>query len=351
MMPAALSPNERLMSALPPLLYWYGASARTLPWRSDPTPYHVWISEIMLQQTRVEAVLPYYQRFLEACPDPTALSKLEDDKLMKLWEGLGYYSRARNLKKAATVIVSQHGGSLPCSYDALLSLPGIGTYTAGAIASIAFGLPTPAVDGNVLRVITRLLAIADDITKQKTRDDITALLASVYPKEDPAGASSLTQALMELGALVCIPNGAPHCTDCPWQAQCLAHAEDLCEKIPCKSPKKPRKIEQKTVLLLACGDRYALTKRPKTGLLAGMWEPVTLPGHLTPEALTAAFSPLTAPLSLPPARHIFTHIEWDMIGYRLSLPLPAEGYLFKTAEEIKRDFAIPSAYHAYLRLL
>ena len=200
---------------------WYRAEGRELPWRTDPSPYHVWLSEIMLQQTRIEAVIPYYERFLAVCPTVTALSEVDDEVLMKLWEGLGYYSRARNLKKAAKQVVEQHGGELPADYAALRALPGIGAYTAGAIASICFGLPEPAVDGNVLRVVTRLTADESDITKEATKRAVTEALRAVYPTE-PDQAAAMTQALMELGERVYIPGGVPRCAECPLGASCLA---------------------------------------------------------------------------------------------------------------------------------
>lgn len=337
-----------LSAALPPLLYWYGREARALPWRKDPTPYHIWISEIMLQQTRVEAVKPYYERFLAACPTPAALAEIDDERLMKLWEGLGYYSRARNLKKAAKMIVRDYGGSLPRDHAALLALPGVGPYTAGAIASIAFGMPTPAIDGNVLRVMTRLLAWRDDIAKPQIKAELSALLSRVYPT-DPEGASATTQAIMELGALICLPNGAPRCDVCPLSGLCRAKAEGLTGEIPFKSPKKPRTIEKLTVLILHHGDTFALCKRPDKGLLASLWALPHLEGHLSEEELKERFGTAAPLRRLPDAVHIFTHREWQMIGYEITLSDPIAPYTFKTADEIKTDIAIASAFRPYLR--
>ena len=208
----------------PALLEWFYKNRRSLPFREDPTPYHVWLSEVMLQQTRVSAVLPYYYRFLEALPDIPALAACEEEKLHKLWEGLGYYSRVRNLQKAAKLVCAQYGGQLPADYAALLALPGIGEYTAGAIASISFGLPVPAVDGNVLRVFSRLYNDPGVITEPAVKKAFTARVMEHQP---PEKAGDYNQALMELGALVCVPNGAPLCGQCPLAESCLARARQL----------------------------------------------------------------------------------------------------------------------------
>lgn len=334
-----------------PLLYWYAGAARALPWRTDPTPYHVWISEIMLQQTRVEAVKTYYSRFVEALPDPAALAAVDDDVLNKLWQGLGYYSRAKNLKKAAAVITDQYGGALPDSYSALRALPGIGAYTAGAIASIAFGLPEPAVDGNVLRVITRLTRDGRDILKQSTKDAVTEALRAIYPTG--ADASALTQALMELGATVCVPNGAPHCRDCPLKDQCLAHACGDETSYPKKAPKRGRTVEKRTVLLITCGGRYLIRRRPETGLLSGLWEFPGAEGYLTPAEASSFAETLGAlgvgePVPLTDAKHIFTHIEWHMHGYLIPAEALREGVVSASPEEIREQYCIPSAFRAYL---
>ena len=337
-----------------PLLYWYQGAARDLPWRRDPSPYHVWISEIMLQQTRVEAVKGYYARFLEAFPSVEALAAADDDALNKVWQGLGYYSRARNLKKAAAVLVRDYGGKLPDDHDALLGLPGIGAYTAGAISSIAFGRPTPAVDGNVLRVVTRLCAEDADITKQTTKDDVTAALAAVYPQTADE-ASMMTQALMELGATVCVPNGAPHCADCPLASVCLAHAAGNELQYPNKPPKKGRTVTEKTVFLLRCGDRYAIRKRPSSGLLAGLWEFPALDEKLDADGALSYLADfglaVTSLAQLPDAKHIFTHIEWHMNGFIAEAAAEHADFVWADAEEIRRTYSIPSAYKAYLALL
>lgn len=348
--------NINLSTIVEPLLAWYEQSKRPLPWRVDPTPYHVWLSEIMLQQTRIEAVIPYYERFLQACPTVCALAEIEDDRLMKLWEGLGYYSRARNLKKAAGVMVERYGGQLPADYEALLSLPGIGAYTAGAIASIAFGLPEPAVDGNVLRVITRLCADEDDIMKQSTRNRVSDRLRSIYPQE-PESAAAMTQALMELGEQVCIPNGAPRCQSCPLGATCLARAKGLTDVIPHRTPKKDRRMQQRTVFLLLCEGKVALRRRGEKGLLSGLWE---FPGEeryldeaQAIELLASKGIPCANILPVADAVHVFTHVEWHMKGYAVycrEMPRKSD-LVFVTSQELRQQYALPTAFRAFARAL
>ena len=342
-----------------PLLAWYDQSRRPLPWRDSPTPYHVWLSEIMLQQTRIEAVIPYYHRFLSVCPTVKALSEVDDEQLMKLWEGLGYYSRARNLKAAARVIIEQYNGELPASYEALLSLPGIGAYTAGAIASIAFGLPEPAVDGNVLRVITRLTADESDIMKEPTKRRVTALLKAIYPQEKER-AANMTQALMELGEQVCIPNGAPRCEACPLGATCLARALGLTERIPVRAPKKARKIQPRTIFMLMHEDKVALRKREDNGLLAGLWEFVGTNGALDLPSAQAwlAEQGMRADrlITAPDAVHIFTHIEWHMKGYFVLCDnAPSElldrSLAWVTRADLHKNYALPTAFRAFVRAL
>ena len=237
-MSARSTPQERLEQMVEPLLFWFSQSHRDLPWRREPSPYHVWVSEVMLQQTRVEAVRPYYERFLAALPTVQALAGCPQEQLLKLWEGLGYYSRARNLQRAAQEIVRCYNGQLPASCDLLKKLPGIGDYTAGAIASIAFDLPVPAVDGNVLRVLTRVLACPDDIALPATKEAFRQLL---LPVEPTPGAGAFNQALMELGAVVCLPNSPPQCLVCPLQGLCLAHQQGRETDYPVKAPKKARR--------------------------------------------------------------------------------------------------------------
>lgn len=339
---------EPIQKAVPAVIQWFNANKRKLPWRQQPTAYHIWISEIMLQQTRIEAVIPYYFRFLEALPTVEALAEVPDDTLMKLWQGLGYYSRARNLKKAAVVIAEEYGGELPHTAAELKQLPGIGDYTAGAIASLAYGQPEPAVDGNVLRVCMRLTGSEDDVMLPATKQEVTAALREVYPTG--LDAALLTQGLMELGEVVCIPNGAPLCLQCPLRGICVAEREGRAGELPVRTVKKNRRKEEKTVLLLRCGDRYALSKRPPTGLLADLWEFPNTEGHLTPEE-AAAFVNAASAEPLGAAKHIFTHIEWHMVGYRVTVPVVDGGYVWATAEEIREQYAVPTAFKCYVSKL
>ena len=334
--------------AVPLLIGWYREKKREMPWREEPTPYHVWLSEIMLQQTRIEAVKPYYARFLAELPDIPSLAAVEEDKLLKLWEGLGYYSRARNLKKAAETVMAEYGGELPADVEKLRSLAGIGDYTAGAVASLAFGLPEPAVDGNVLRVMARLTLLREDVMQPKTRKAVTSLLRSVYPAGEEAGL--LTSGLMELGEVPCIPNGEPRCGECPLRRICLAHREGCETSLPVKSPKRERRVEKWTVYLLRCGERYALEKRPDTGLLASLWGfPMKMGeyGAETEDFLRElGLNPEKAEL-WGEARHIFTHVEWEMQGVFVPCDRELPGYFWFTPEELRRDKALPTAFRAF----
>lgn len=332
-----MKPLEQLII---PLLAWYEENKRPLPWRDEPTPYHVWVSEIMLQQTRVAAVLDYYRRFLARFPTVADLAGADEDALMKCWQGLGYYSRARNLRRAAQVIMAEHGGVFPGDYAAIRALPGVGDYTAGAISSIAFGLPYPAVDGNVLRVVSRLTADSRDVSLPATRREVTAALAAVMPVKAPG---AFNQALMELGATVCLPNGAPLCQVCPAQDFCLARREGLTSQLPVKAPKKPRRVEERQVYLLFHQGRVALRQRPQKGLLAGLWE---FPNVLEGEALPLA---LPQPEFAGTGRHIFTHIEWHMTAYTALLPSPQlpPGWVWAGREALAEQYPIPNAFQAF----
>lgn len=339
--------NETLTELSARLLPWFAVHARELPWRRDKEPYHVWLSEIMLQQTRVEAVKPYYARFLAQLPDIRALSECEHDTLMKLWEGLGYYSRARNLQKAAQQIMAQHGGEFPRTYDEIRALAGIGDYTAGAVASICFDLPEPAVDGNVLRVYTRLFGDARCTDEPAVKREIRETLRGVYL--GLAGQRGLlTQALMELGATVCIPNGAPHCGDCPMREHCAAHRTDTAADYPVRKQKKARRIEEKTVYILQCGDRIAVRKRPAKGLLAGLWELPSLDGtHEAQAALDAAAQWQTGAAELCSVRqrvHIFTHIEWHMTCVHLLVTRMPDCFTWVTPQQLETETALPTAF-------
>lgn len=337
-----------------PLLAWYHQNRRQLPFREDPTPYHIWVSEIMLQQTRVSAALPYYHRFTERLPTVAALAACSEDELHKLWQGLGYYSRARNMQKAAQLLMAQHGGQLPGSFTELLALPGIGEYTAGAIASIAFGLPHVAVDGNVLRVFSRLLACTDDVSLPKTKKNLAAQVQAQQPSHAPG---DYNQALMELGALVCTP-GTPHCGGCPLAALCQGFAQGIAASLPMLPPKKPKTELPLCLLILHSPEgQVLLHRRPARGLLAGLYEPLALPGAFTKgEAqmqLEALFPGSVLQEALPTAKHVFTHRVWQMYGWQgqlaLGCPLPPGGaFLLASAQQVQETYALPGAFKAYL---
>ena len=337
----------------PPLLTWYDENRRILPWREKPEPYRVWVSEIMLQQTRVEAVKPYFARFMEHLPDVESLAAAEEDELLKLWEGLGYYSRARNLKAAAQQIVEQHGGKMPSEYHDLIKLKGIGSYTAGAISSIAFGHPVPAVDGNVLRVIMRLLADDSDISEASVRKRVEEELKPVMPKDRPG---DFNQALMELGATVCLPNGAPKCAECPWKTFCRAGIEESWQQYPKKAVKKPRTVEYRTILVIRDGHRAVIRRRPNKGLLAGMYEFPSLLGKASLDEvkdwLSAQGVCAVRIEKLPESKHIFTHKEWHMTGYMVLVdglePMHKDpSLMFVETQETEEKYPIPSAFSAY----
>lgn len=337
----------------PLLLRWYRTNARKLPWRQDQLPYHVWLSEVMLQQTRVETVKGYYLRFLERLPNIAALAAVSIEELYKLWEGLGYYSRAKNLQKAAQMILRDFGGVFPGSFREIQSLPGIGPYTAGAISSICFQQPTPAVDGNVLRVISRLLEIGEDIKEGGTQKKITAAVAGLYPREASPDCGALTQALIELGALVCVPKAAPLCDRCPLSGHCRSFRHQTTRQYPVTSPKKQRKQEDRTVLLLLSEGRLALSKRPAEGLLSGLWELPNIPVHLSPETTVShlqalGLSPKAPPKPTANRKHIFTHIEWHMIGYLVRCQAPVPAFQWVTPEELSQDYALPTAFRQFL---
>ena len=326
-----------------PLLSWYKDNARTLPWRSDPTPYHVWVSEIMLQQTRVAAVLGYYARFLEALPTVKALAECPEEQLMKLWQGLGYYSRARNLQKAARQVMEEFGGTFPGSYEEIRALPGVGDYTAGAIASIAFGLPVPAVDGNVLRVVSRLTADRREVTRPQTKAVFTQALREIMPTRAPG---DFNQALMELGATVCLPNGAPLCEKCPAAGFCAARREGTEQQLPVKAPKRARRVEERVVYIILLDGKVALRRRGEKGLLAGLWEYPSEPAPWPcPVAGKASFA--------AQGKHIFTHIEWRMSAYTVAAEsawLP-EGWVWADRAALQGTYALPSAFAPFSHIV
>ena len=339
--------NSQLKQLPDALLPWYEENKRDLPWRKTREPYHVWLSEIMLQQTRVEAVKGYYARFLEALPTIDALAKCDDDALHKLWEGLGYYSRVRNLKKAANVILQKHDGRFPASYEDVRALPGIGDYTAGAICSICFDMPTPAVDGNVLRVLSRLTENDTPIDLPARKREVQNQLAEIYPTE----AGAFTQALMELGATLCGPNWKPRCGECPCRSFCGGAIHGTAERYPVKLPKKGKKQEDRTVFVLSCDGKYALEKRPNLGLLAGLWQFPNVTGKLeTAEALAQAETWGLKPRDIRKQierKHIFTHICWQMRGIYLEVAEPAGDFIWMTQTQIEEAAALPTAFRQF----
>ena len=375
--------NYDLRQLVEPLQNWFEEHARILPWRENPTAYYVWISEIMLQQTRVEAVKPYFDRFVRELPDVKALAECPEDKLLKLWEGLGYYNRVRNLKVAANQILENYEGEIPSEYEELLKLKGIGHYTAGAIASIAYGKRVPAVDGNVLRVISRVTADDSDIMKQSVRNSMEKALlelmncGSVDEKLEVTKLipSVFNQALMELGATVCLPNGAPHCEECPWKELCEARKRDRIAELPVKKKAKARRIEEKTVFIIKDGEQLALHKRANKGLLAGLYELPNVEGYLSEkEAIAYIEAQGYIPIRIQEvcdSKHIFSHVEWHMKGYVVFLQaqefpkmkqkdvsdidaqnrIVPEDWIFVEVEETKENYAIPSAFVKYTEYL
>lgn len=357
-----------------PLLKWYEKNKRVLPWREVASPYRVWVSEIMLQQTRVEAVKPFFERFTKRLPDVKALAECPEDELLKLWEGLGYYNRVRNMQKAAIQVMEQYGGELPADYNVLLGLKGIGSYTAGAIASIAYRIAVPAVDGNVLRILTRAAADDTDIMKASFRKQVEEQLVA-YMQSDafPAEKSgTFNQALMELGATVCVPNGAPKCEECPWQSLCLARKYDRISELPVKTKAKERRIEKRTVFVIRDGERVVIRKRPEKGLLAGLYELPNVEGHLSQEEALGyvkgvALSPIRIQ-PLPEAKHIFSHVEWQMQGYAILIEEPeivqsghetihekvtrdGADFIYVEAATSEEKYAIPAAFAAYAKYM
>ena len=339
-----------------PLLKWYDKNKRTLPWRDKNNAYYTWVSEIMLQQTRVEAVKPYFQRFIRELPDVASLAAAPEERIVKLWEGLGYYSRVRNMQKAAIQVIEKYNGKIPEDFETLLSLRGIGRYTAGAISSIAYGHKVPAVDGNVLRVYSRLTESREDIMKQSVRKSVEDQLKEIMPGDRPG---DFNQAVMEIGAVVCVPNGKAKCEECPLAFCCRAKAEGIVDELPKKKAKKERRIEDRTVLILKDGDRVAIRKRPAKGLLAGLYELPNLDGNLSEQQVLEqvkewGLSPLRI-LPLAGAKHIFSHVEWHMTGYAVSLEetdhMENSGFLFIETKETESSYPIPAAFAAYAEYL
>lgn len=344
-----------LNKTIEPLLTWFHKNARMLPWREEPTPYRVWVSEIMLQQTRVEAVKPYFERFVSTLPDVKSLAECQEETLLKLWEGLGYYNRVRNMQAAAKTIMTDYKGCIPADYEELLQLKGIGHYTAGAISSIAYGKAEPAVDGNVLRVIMRVCNDSSDIMKDSIKRMVEEKLREIMPKQH---ASHYNQALMELGATVCIPNGTPLCEQCPWHEFCQARIQNTWSELPVKKKKLSRKIEKKTIFVIRKNESIVLHKRPSKGLLAGLYEFPNVSGHLSEnETLQWVKEQQLKPIKIMPlekAKHIFSHVEWHMIGYMVwidELEEEQSNLLFVELSETERNYPIPAAFSTYTRYM
>lgn len=332
------------------LLDWYDQKARDLPWRRDTQPYFVWVSEIMLQQTRVEAVIDYYHRFLTLFPTIESLAHADEEKLLKAWEGLGYYNRVRNMKKAAALLLEKFNGRVPSDFDEILSLPGIGEYTAGAILSIAYGVAVPAVDGNVLRVYSRVFKSYEDIADPKVLKKVRNEIKTLIP---PHRAGDFNQSLMELGATVCLPNGAPLCSSCPLSSICKAKTEHLQQILPVKSAKKERTVENRTVYLILVGDKICIRKRAKKGLLGGMWEFPNEKRGDTKKQLSDWGIAIKKVSSAGKAKHIFTHIEWQMEGVFVTAEdqkLP-DGFVLVSLEQLTKEVAMPSAFRHFFHFL
>ena len=349
---------DMLRKVWQPLTSWFEQNKREMEWRSNPLPYYVWVSEIMLQQTRVETVRPYFHRFVNELPDIHALAECGEERLLKLWEGLGYYNRVRNMQKAARIVMEEYGGELPSDPALLRKLPGIGSYTAGAIASIACHIPAPAVDGNVLRVLSRLTGSLACIDDAKVKVHFEELIQELLDAEDAPDPGIFNQALMELGALVCLPGGTARCAQCPLREWCAALRLGELDSIPVRKPKKPRRIEKRTILAVRDASCTVIRKRPDSGLLAGLWELPSLEGDLTDvealeEARRIGIRPVRI-LPLPEAKHIFSHVEWHMKGYLVlaeELEGLAEGYLAIEPERTRREYSIPAAYAIYTEYL
>lgn len=336
--------QELIKRTQEPIIKWYQENKRELPWRKEKNAYHIWCSEIMLQQTRIEAVKKYYQRFIKELPTIQDLAQVEEEKLLKLWEGLGYYNRARNLKKAAQMIQEKYGGKMPNNYQELLQLPGIGEYTAGAIASIAYDEKVPAVDGNVLRVMSRVIGSKKDILEQETKKEITEKLSHIMPKQ----AGDFNEGLMELGELICIPNGKPLCDNCPIQKECIAYQKDITDEIPVRKQKIKRKKEEKTVFILECNQEIALQKRNNTGLLASMYEFPNVNQKLKQKEMKQVIEQWGLKVErterIGTHHHIFSHVEWDMIGYRVRVEHKNTKFIWSKKEEILEKYPIPGAF-------
>ncbi len=334
-----------------PLCDWYQISKRDLPWRKDTLPYHIWISEIMLQQTRVEAVKVYYERFMKELPNIDALANVEEERLLKLWEGLGYYTRAKNLKKAAVKIIDEYQGKMPNTYEEIIQLPGIGEYTAGAIASIAFCEKVPAIDGNVFRVIMRIQNSKRNISKLSTKKELFQELSESMPENS----GIFNQALMELGATVCVPNGEPHCNICPLKEMCKAFQEGTMLELPIKDSKKEKVMEEYTVFILLNYNKVAIHKRPSKGLLASLYEFPNVNQKLNVEEalkyLKEKGYTVLRILEMESSKHIFTHKIWQMTNYIVYIEEAEDKNDWISVTTLLKQYALPSAFKKQLELL
>ncbi len=332
-----------------PLLSWYGENKRDLPWRKNPTPYRVWVSEIMLQQTRVEAVKEYYLRFMSALPTVDDLAFCEEEKLLKLWEGLGYYSRARNLQKAAKTVVEKYRGEFPQTAEELKTLAGIGSYTAGAIASIAFGQPVAAVDGNVFRVASRLEENPTVISDQKYRKYLERELSAVYPNTKK-GCSDFTQSLFELGALICKPQN-PSCAQCPLSGMCRAYQAGTVALYPVLPAKKEKRQEKVYIFLIQTPEGFCIRRREE-GVLKGMNEFPSFVANFgeTPEDILNGWGMYEfTEVKRKKYVHIFTHIRWDITCIWVRTESAAfDAY---SLEEIEESVSLPTAFKQCLDLI
>lgn len=325
------------------LLKWYDKNRRTLPWRGEKNPYFIWLSEIMLQQTQIETVKGYYARFLNRFPNVFELARAPEDEVLKLWEGLGYYSRARNLHAAARRIVTEMNGVFPGDSEGLRKLPGIGPYAANAIASIAYNECVPALDGNQARVLSRIIAYEPPV---KTPFDLLAPAMALISQERPG---DYNQALMDLGAMICVPR-QPNCKYCPVSGYCVAFKENVAEDFPHKPAPIPKREEKWTILVIECEGHILVRQRPK-GLLGGLYEYHVLEGHPEPDAIISTlnaqgFSGITLLEHLPDSKHIFTHLIWRMHGYRLSCQSFPDRFI-PADETLLSTLAFPSALRAY----
>ncbi len=341
--------EEKIEKVIKPLLSWFQKNKRILPWREDKNPYHVWISEIMLQQTRIEAVKEYYARFMKELPDVKSLATISEEKLLKLWEGLGYYSRAKNLKKAAMMIESDYGGEMPHHFEELRKLPGIGDYTAGAISSICFNEKVTAVDGNVLRVISRIIGSKKDVLLPETKKEVEQMLLKVIP----SASGDFNEGLMELGETICVPNGEPLCEKCPLRKSCFACENHMASELPVRIKKVKRKQVEKTVFLFITKEgKVAIEKREEKGLLSGMYQFPNVDAFLDEKAIKENAKKWNLKVNqiafLKDAKHVFTHIDWYMKGFKVLVEAENEKYLWVSMEELKEKYALPTAFQKML---